>query len=38
MSEHFRDPEQILKDMIYFYEFAGRKKGRRKRRKRRARG
>jgi hypothetical protein len=34
MSEHFRDPEQILKDMIYFYEFTGK----RKRRKRGARG
>jgi hypothetical protein len=34
MSEHFRDPEQILKDMIYFYEFAGK----RKRRKRGSRG
>jgi hypothetical protein len=34
MSEHFRDPEQILKDMIYFYGFAGK----RKRRKRGARG
>ena len=34
MSEHFRDPDQILRDMIYFYEFTGRKK----RRKRKARG
>jgi hypothetical protein len=34
VSEHFRDPEQILKDMIYFYEFTGKKK----RRKRKGRG
>jgi len=34
VSEHFRDPEQILKDMIYFYEFTGKKK----RRERKARG
>jgi hypothetical protein len=34
MSEHFRDPEQILRDMIYFYEFAGK----RRRRKKKARG
>jgi hypothetical protein len=34
VSEHFRDPEQILKDMIYFYEFIGKKK----RRKRKGRG
>lgn len=33
MSEHFEDPDQILRDMIYFYEFAGG----RKRRKRKAR-
>jgi hypothetical protein len=34
VSEHFKDPEQILKDMNYFYEFAGK----RKRRKSRDRG
>jgi hypothetical protein len=34
MSEHFRDPEQILKDMIYFYEFVDQ----RRRRKKKARG
>jgi hypothetical protein len=31
MSEHFTDPDQILRDMIYFYEFAGEKRKRRKR-------
>jgi hypothetical protein len=34
VSEHFRDPEQILKDMTYFYEFTGK----RRRRKKKARG
>jgi len=33
MSEHFKDPDQILRDMIYFYEFSGRPRRRRKRRK-----
>jgi hypothetical protein len=30
MSEHFEDPDQILRDMIFFYEFSGKRRRRRK--------
>lgn len=33
MSEHFTDSEQFLKDMVYFYEYVGKKKRRKRKRR-----